>query len=212
LNEVAALEIAKNTMKSIYRYNDELYPKGTQKVVLGHYSGNRIKETVEISSAQLALVDFFRSIDEYPILGPETSKGLMRVMVRKQSNRPDPMNNPILRASYWELETTTQATYPIITVAEAWAAINRREGVISDVVSKESDRFESYSPVQVDKIFINNIYLAYYESYDYQTYLQPMYVFSGTYTARGSEGGEITMYYPAISGEYIETGSREITE
>lgn len=212
ITETSAKETAKEIMESIYRFNDELYPEGDQKVTFGSYTNNRVRETTEENQAQVAMVDFYRSIDEYPILGQDPSRGLMRIVVRKQSNKPDPMNNPILEAHYWEIDTETKSSYPIVPVSSAWNEVSKGKGIIVSVVPRSLDPFENYSPVQVDKIFVDNIYLAYYETNEYQAYLQPVYVFSGTYTTNGSQGGDIVLYYPAITADLIKSNGGETTE
>ncbi|HAZ29270.1 TPA: hypothetical protein DCY43_00750, partial [candidate division WWE3 bacterium] len=75
--------------------------------------------------------------------------------------------------------------------------------VLSGILPKDGNPFESYVPIRVDKILINKIYLAYYDSPKLQKYLQPIYVFEGNYTTVGSSAGQITLYYPAISGDYV---------
>lgn len=210
INEESAKRTAVKTLSSIYRFNDELYPKGTQKVALGNYVGNRIQETTDPTEAQIALVDFYRSIENYPIFGPDPSKGLLRVVVRRQSEKPDPMNNPLVQAKYWELSTQSDATYTIIPVTEAWSMIQQGKGIVTSVKPKNSNSFETYTPVSVEKIFIDNVFLAYYENEKYQTYLQPIYVFSGTYTSRGSSGGDIVLYYPAVSGQYTKQTNQPV--
>ncbi|MBW6441429.1 hypothetical protein K0B04_00780 [Patescibacteria group bacterium] len=211
INEESAIEISKNLLLSIFRFNDDLYTTGTQTVKLGYYAGTRVQYTEYPRSAQIALVDFYRSIDKYPILGPDSSKGLLRVVVRNppRGNKSDPLNNPLVEADYWEIDTVSKATYPIITVNEAWKMVREGNGVITSIVPRDFNPFENYSPVQVDKIFIDNVYLAYYENPNYRTYLQPIYVFSGTYSSRNSQGGDIVIYFPAITGEYVSGNDSE---
>ncbi len=204
INSTEAVQIGRNTMSSIHRFDDSLYPNGEQKVKLGYYIGNRLFETENQSEAQVALVDFYRSIEKYPILGPDPSKGLMRIIVSKKSKLPNPLNNPFLEATYWEIETETNATYPIIPVQEAWDMVTEGKAVITQVTPKQSNPFEPYYPVSVEKVLIDNIYLAYYETPKLQTYLQPIYVFTGKYTTRGTEGGDVTLYFPAITGEWTK--------
>ena len=105
---------------------------------------------------------------------------------------------------HWEIETETNATYPIIPVQEAWDMVTEGKAVITQVTPKQSNPFEPYYPVSVEKVLIDNIYLAYYETPKLQTYLQPIYVFSGKYTTRGTEGGDVTLYFPAITGEWTK--------
>ena len=204
INKDSAREKAIETMSSIYRFKDGLYSKGNQNVKLGYYIGNKVYETEDQTEAQLALVYFYRSIEEYPILGPDPSKGLMKIVVSKNSKTPNPLNNPILEANYWEIETETKAMYPIINVEEAWNMVLNNKAVITQITPKKSNPFDVYYPVSVEKIMIDNIYLAYYETPKYQKYLQPIYVFSGKFTTRGTEGGDIVLYFPAITGEWTK--------
>ncbi len=202
ISQQTAIEYAKNTLSNIYRFNDQLYPVGKQEVHLGHYAGGKIYETKDLREAQIALVDFFRYIENYPILSPDPYKGLMRVVVRNPSKDPNVMNNPLLEAYYWEIDPSTKSTYPKIPVKEAREMITKGKGVISNVTPKNSNPFETYDATTVEKILIDQIFLAYYETPKYQKYLQPIYVFSGKYTTRGTEGGDVTLYFPAITGEW----------
>jgi len=209
IDKETAVATAKQKLTSIYRFNDDLYPKGTQEVALANFSGNRIKEATETNRAQIAMVDFYRSVEDFPILGEDPSKGLLRIVVRKQSGKLNPMDNPLIEADYWEIESTTKSSYPIISVKQAWDSVSEGKGIITSVEPKNLDAFENYSPVQIDKIYIDEISLAYYETPEYQTHLQPIYVFSGTYNTRGSEGGTITIYYPSITAEFIKINGQE---
>ncbi len=191
-------------MSEINRFNDGLYQTGNHKLKLGYYAGKKIYETDDIGQAQVALIDFYRSIEEFPILGPDPSKGLLRMIITNYSKTPNPLNNPFIEAHYWEIDTDTKATYPIITVQEAWKMVTEGKAVITQVTPRQSNPFEPYYPVSVEKVLIDNIYLAYYETPKLQTYLQPIYVFSGKYTTRGTEGGDITLYFPAITGEWTK--------
>ena len=70
-------------------------------------------------------------------------------------------------------------------------------------MDKDGNPFVPYVPIRIDKILVNNIYLAYYDTPKLEKYLQPIYVFEGNYTTVGGGAGQITLYYPAISGDYI---------
>lgn len=204
INQQTAIEAAKALFTSIFRFEDSLYTEGTQAVKLGSYLGNKLYETTDIREAQVALVDFYRSINSYQILGPDPSKGLLRCIVRDKSQGKYPMNHPMIEAYYWEIVTPSNATYPIISPKEAWDAVKGGRGVITMVTPKEANPFDTNTPVNIERILIDNIFLAYYETPNYQKYMQPIYVFSGTYTARGASGGDIAIYFPAVAGQYTK--------
>lgn len=163
-------------------------------------------ETREPTEAQVGMVDFFRSVSSVPIYGPDPKKGLLHIMVGFPQ-KSFTLKNPFVEAYFWEIDPNANASYPIITVEEAWKAITEDKGVISSVIPKNSNPFLPYSPVRVETILIDNIYLAYYETPKWQQFLQPIYVFEGKYTTEGTEGGYITIYFPAITKDYVKQPS-----
>ena len=208
LDENQARRYAREVFNLIGRFDDELYKNGTQKVHLGRYVGNQIIKTNESRNAQIARVDLFRSINNFPILGPDPDKGLLHVYLRNPTDERDPYNYPVVEAYYWKINTTSNATYPLISVKDAWAAVQQGKGVITSVIPKNANPFDTYESTSVENILIDNIYIAYYDTPKLQKYLQPIYVFSGKYTTRGTSGGEITIYLPAVSGEFTKSVSQ----
>ncbi|HLD50759.1 hypothetical protein A3K34_03545 [candidate division WWE3 bacterium RIFOXYC1_FULL_40_10] len=202
----AAQESARALFKSIKRF-DSLYESGKQEVVMGKFNGSTIAN-VDKGSGQIARVDFFRFVKEgnltYMILGPDPSKGLLHTYVRKVSKEPSPFNYPIVQGYFKEVNTDSKAFYPVIEVASAWKAVKQGSGIIAQVSPKANNPFEEYEPVAINTILINNIKLAYYESPQNLRYLQPIFVFEGNYRVTGGQGGDIVIYFPAVSGEYVK--------
>ncbi|OGC70208.1 hypothetical protein A2415_00865 [candidate division WWE3 bacterium RIFOXYC1_FULL_39_7] len=205
LNEDTAKRFSKELFTKINRFDDKLYVEGEQVVHLGRYIGNNITEARNLPEVQLARVDFFREINGYPILGPDPTKGLLSTVLRNPVKTSSPFNYPRIEAYYWEINPESTATYPIITVEDAWAQVQQGNGIISNVTPKGANVFDPYAKARVENILVDNIYLAYYETPEYMPYLQPMFVFSGKYTTKNTEGGDVTLYYPAISGEYTKS-------
>jgi hypothetical protein len=207
LSKERALKYAQDLLDEIGRLNDELYKNGTQNVTFLQYYGNRLEVTETPLDAQLARVDFFRSINDTPILGPDPKEGLQYVFLRRPSKDKPYLNYPVLESHLWQIRTQTNATYPIISVADAWNLIKNNKGVVVNVTPAGRSFVETYDPVSVEEIFINEIYLAYYDNTNPQEYLQPIYVFEGKYNTQGTKGGELTIYYPAVAPEYIRSVS-----
>jgi len=72
------------------------------------------------------------------------------------------------------------------------------------VVPANTSIFDKQAVPVVSEILVDNIYLAYYENTKDQTYLQPIYVFGAKYKSLGSQGGDMVIYLPAVSGEYVK--------
>lgn len=201
-----ATDQARNMLISVNRFSD-MYYTGTSKVYLGRFVGGEIHAINFDYETQIARVDFFRRFVNYLILGPDPYKGLLHVWVGiPKDTKYKQLVFPKVEAYQWELvdrDKDLGATYPIISVSVAWEEVLQNRGVVAGIMAKDGNPFESYVPIRVDKILINSIYLAYYDAPKLQKYLQPIYVFEGNYTTVGGGAGQITIYYPAISGDYV---------
>lgn len=207
LTEERAKEYAKSIMSKIDRFDDPLYVEGTQKVTLGQFSGTVLKKASSIGEAQVARVDFFRSIDEYPILGPDPQIGLIYAFLRKPQSTDLHYNFPIMKSYVTQIGQNTEATYPLVSVSDAWDFVKDNKGAVVSILPENISLLTPYTPVRVEEVFINSIYLAYYDNDKEQDYLQPIYVFEGKYTTAGTQGGSISLYYPAVSPEYIKAAN-----
>lgn len=187
---------------------DELYENGEQKVQLAYIGGTKILPTNTLKEVQLARVDLYRKIGDFLILGPDPKVGLLNVyyaVTTASRSNAIILGYPRINAYYRELEAETTASYPIIDISVAWNAIKDGKGVITNVTPAGTSSLDQFQPQNVEEILIDNIYLAYYENDKDQKYLQPIYVFEGKYRSMGSGGGEITLYLPAVSGEYVKS-------
>jgi hypothetical protein len=199
-----ALVQSMSLFSQLERFKEASYTNGTNSVVLGRFEDGVIVETTDPRQAQIARVDLFKKVLNAPVLGPDPDKGLLHVYLRINSPEEPAFNYPMVEAYYHEVETTPTATYPLVPLNRAWKEVQEGKAPIVSVVPKDSNPFTRYSPVQVDRVLINEIYLAYYETPEVQPYLQPIYVFEGNYTSAGNQSGSVTLYYPAVSGEYIK--------
>lgn len=210
LSKDLAIELAIQLLVELKRFEDKLYvleERGSQEVEFGKFRGNNLVKADSIFEAQVAKVDFYRQILGYPILGPDPTQALLQVYVKAQSRKDEfsQLNYPRVKIYHWEVDTDQQSTYPLLPVSLAWQEVLAGRGVIANVTPNGISPFETPPPVRVDRILINDVYLAYYDRNAPQPYLQPIYVFEGNYTSSGTGGssGIITIYYPSISGDYV---------
>ena len=170
---------------------------------MGKYYLNRLLEVTIPSEAQIARVDIFRDISGVPIVGPDPKKSQLHLYIGQPSNGNKSLRVPRLEANVKSIDLTDlSSTYPLIPIETAWSEVVNGNGVITNVTPREQSPFEEYNPIIIEKALINDVYVAYYESEAEQTYMQPIYVFEGNYTSAG-RSGDITVYYPAISGEWV---------
>ncbi len=206
-----ATQAAKTLFTALGRYSEATFRDGSSTVSLGRFVGSEILETRLPKDAQLARVDLFRKVGKYSVLGPDPRKGPLHVYLRIPNETVPALNYPVLNAYYWELEGATDATYPLVPIENVWKEVSQGKGVLASVVPKGASPFSEYTPVRVEKILVNNIYLAYYDTPKLQKHMQPIYVFEGNYTAAGGSSGSIIIYYPAISGQWVKQVTPEPT-
>jgi hypothetical protein len=192
---------AVDILKNIGRFNEKLYKPENTTVYLGQIIGSSLNETKVQTEAQFGMVHFFPKIGQHVIYGPDPQTGIIVVGVRSPAGK-SPFNYPLMVGSFWDVDPTEDSTYSIITVKEAWDQVSAGKGVIASATYKNDNPFNPRSTINMDRILIRNIYIAYYMTPEYQRYLQPIYVFEGSFVTSGSDGGKIYIYYPAITSNF----------
>jgi hypothetical protein len=146
-------------------------------------TGNELVPVLNQSLANALRVDFFR----LPILGIKVFN-------------PDPDHGPIsitytgsvvakkkmidFTYTYWPIDYRILANYQVKTSDVAWTELQNGKGYIA--------RY----PSQGTTATVRKVYLGYYDTYDAQNYLQPIFVFEGDYGFLG--------YVPAVAPPWTE--------
>lgn len=208
LSRFLAIDTAKELLTDLGRWTDEFYTSdvhGYQEVTLGKFGPSGVLEANTTLDAQFAKVDFYREFENYKILGPKADQSLVSITLREPGSADvyPQLSFPRARIRIWSFDSDPSATYPLIPVSVAWQQVLEGNGIISSVTPNDKNPFEVGSPVAVQEILINEIYPAYYDNSTPQEYLQPIYVFEGNYRDDRGGTGNIFIYYPAVSGEYV---------
>ncbi len=204
INRVTGPSTAKSILQNIGRFWDPLYTSGTQTTEMGIVRNNGIVYTAFQGEAEVARVDFFRSVNNVPLVGPVYKEGLIRMVVAIPEKDQVIRRSPYIYYNVREIVQNSQATYPLLPIATAWEEVAKGEGVISFVRPGTQSVFDEYKPIRVSEVLITDIFLAYYDDTREQPYLQPIYVFEGSYTGPDNSKGGIAIYYPAVSGEWVK--------
>jgi hypothetical protein len=145
--------------------------------------GNDTVPAVSYSDADFVQVDIMRQPidDDKPMFSPEGTKGIVHAILSS------PLDNSggIVRYEYkyQPVDYNELETYPLRSVASAWQILQAGEGYIAN---------KGTSATAV----VRDIYLGYYDDFEEQDYLQPIYVFAG-------DGGFLG-YVPAIDSRYVQ--------
>jgi hypothetical protein len=182
LSEAAKLEAI--TMLQSYDIYPEDFEDGPIEVSFLRLVGNKLVTTTSLSQGDAVRINFFRKpIGNTKVVSPNPDEGSISMIF---SGSTELQKRVIQMAyTYWPVDYLTTATYPLKLSTTAWEELQSGNGYIA-----------RYPITGSKTAVIRNIYLAYYDSYEPQTYLQPVFVFEGD---NGFVG-----YVPAISPEWTE--------
>jgi hypothetical protein len=157
---------------------------GTQKITYLKLVGNSLVPVQNLSQVDAMRVDFFRgSVRKFSLATPNPDEGQIQLLF---SGSKTPKKHILqLTFTYWPVDEGTYATYTLKPIADAWQELQNHSGYIA--------RYPTNGNMTA---VIRNVYLGYYDSFDPQTFLQPIYIFVGDYG--------FTAYVHAISPEWVE--------
>lgn len=146
--------------------------------------GGTLDEAVSVSEADYLQVDITRTpIDsQFRMYTPEGLKGTISGIVTGALQGRD----AILALDYYHypVDYTYVHTYPIRTSQSAWQLLQAGEGYIVD-------------PGEAERAVVRSVTLGYYDDFEEQEYLQPVYVFAG-------DGGFLG-YVSAVDPKYLQS-------
>lgn len=183
LEDAAKLE-AKSYLQTYGLYEDDI-AAGTSIVTFLKLSGDALVRTTSFSQADSVRVDFFRA----PIVGtqivtPYPGEAPISFVF---SGSKDAKKRVLQFAyTYWPIDHQTTGTYPLKASSLAWTELQNGQGYIATY------------PKTGTTAVIRKVYLAYYDSIESQTYLQPVFVFEGD--------NDFLAYVPAVESTWIESG------
>lgn len=161
----AAQSEAKSFLQSFGLYPDDL-AGGSRQVTYLKLIGDKLVTTTSLSAADAVRVDFFRqSVADTPIVTPNPNEGPVSFTFSGSKNLKKRMLE--IAYTYWPIEYGTTGTYAMKRSSDAWQELQTGHGYIA--------RY----PKKGNEAIIRRVYLAYYDSFEPQTYLQPVFVFEG---------------------------------
>jgi hypothetical protein len=178
----AGVAEAVNLLES-HNLNPDDLADGANEVSFLKLNGSQLVSTTSLSQADAERIDFFRkSIGDTPVFTPYPDQAPTSIIFSGSSNA----KKRILQFAYtfWPIDYQTTATYGLKTSDQAWQELQNGGGYIA--------RY----PTGGNGAVVRNVYLAYYDSFDPQTYLQPIFVFDGDFGFRA--------YVPAVAPPWTE--------
>ncbi len=181
LEDAAKME-AKNILQTYNLYEKDI-ELGTTKVQYLKLSGNTLTQTTSQSQADAVRIDYFRqSVAGTQIVTPYPGEGPISFVFSGSTN----IKKRVLQFAYtfWPVDYQTTATYALKPSSLAWTELQNGQGYIV--------RY----PKKTLTAVVRKVTLAYYDSIEPQTYLQPVFVFEGD--------NDFLAYVPAVDATWVE--------
>jgi hypothetical protein len=181
-SQEAGLSEAINLLQSHSLYLDDL-AKGTHEVSALKLSEGQLVSTTSLSQADAERIDFFRKpIGNTSILTSLPDQAPISVIL--SGSRDTKKRFIQIAYTFWPIDYETTAVYELKPSQQAWEELQSGNAYIA--------RY----PTTGDVAIVRNVYIAYYDSFEAQTYLQPIFVFDGDYGFRA--------YVPAVSSSWVQ--------
>lgn len=146
-------------------------------------SSGKLATAISLSESDVVKVNFFRkNYDNLPSMTTNPNEANVWAIVSGSQIR----EQQVIAAEfhYYPVDESQYSTYPIITPAQAFAALQAEQAYIANLgLNKDGDTLK-----------IRRVYLAYFDPDTESNFYQPIYVFEG-------DNGFVA-YYPAVSPNY----------
>ena len=179
-------EAAMNETKSIlqtYKLSVDDLAQGDMIVSFLRLSGNALVPTTSISQGDAVRVDIFRRpVLGIPVVTPYLDEAPVSFIF--SGSRDSKKRIIQLAYTYWPIDYETTATYMLKPTTQAYEELTSGKGYVLKY------------PTRGTTVTVRTVRIAYYDSFDPQTYLQPIFIFEGDDGFLG--------YVAAIASEWTE--------
>jgi hypothetical protein len=163
-NEQAVVTV-QSYLKQANLVPDDL-AKAESRVSYLKASGKSFVPSISLSEADFVQVDLYRAKirDTYTVITQAPDKGIVRSVL---SGNPQLGRVIKVEYNYYAVNYDQFETYNLKPSDQAWQELQSGHG------------YTARLDKGVDHVVVRRMYLAYYDSFDLQPYLQPIYVFTG---------------------------------
>lgn len=148
------------------------------------------------------------------IIPTDSQKGNISVYIGPEDERREDTDYAdIYQIDYvgWIIDSEACGTYDLISATEVTTIIENGNASLIYLNEVGGDTVVPYTPRTVTKFAVNEVILAYLDTIDEQTYLQPIYIVIGEASLSSGITGKFYYYIPAINYDVIEDRSIETT-
>jgi hypothetical protein len=171
-------------------------------VVWLRFNGQTFNPVGSLSEADTARVDFFRLLkygqSEYSLLTIPPQESLVRTYFKGGQKDPYEVDFTV-----WPYDFEKGSTYPLKTATRAWEEIKQGLSPIVFLSSKDIDYLPLAARPDFKSLTLREVELAYFDAEARQSFLQPIYVFSGQADFKNGESAAVIIYVPAVDERWV---------
>lgn len=160
----ASLQEARNFLQRAQIIEEDIL-NGKNKIKYFQIQGGKLSPAISLSEANFVQIEMFRKdIENLPVLTSSPNKGIIDMLLSGNNN--DDKKIVKVEFNYFPIKYDSWGTYPLKTANQAWQELKNGQGFIA-------------SWNKSNNIIIRKVYLAYFDSFKPQKFLQPIIVFEG---------------------------------
>jgi hypothetical protein len=144
--------------------------------------GGELQPAVSLSDADFLQIDLNRNLidQQFDMFGPDGNRGVISAIMSGALTAGSGVVE--LEYHYFPVDYAQMETYPIRTADQAWRVLQAGEGYVA-------------RPSTSPNVIVRSAVLGYYEDWQEQEYLQPIYIFEGD--------GNFVGYVSALDPRFI---------
>lgn len=153
--------------------------------------GQQLVAVENPADGQVFKISFRPKIENLPLVGFGEARHLVEVQIDNQNN--------LIKLSYFlhQIETKT-APYPLKGYSQIKKEIHEGKIQIIETFDTRGQMRSAPRPQEIKEVILAGPTLAYYEAGETQTYLLPIFLFSGTITLQDETTLSASFFLPAI--------------
>jgi hypothetical protein len=194
-SKAAAIEQAGRLLSGLGLLTDD-YLQGRKEAIYLKIVGKSLSKVENLAAAHLVRVDFFREVNDYPIVTPNPYEGLISVILGKDEVA-------FIDYTSWPIDPLQSSTYPLKTAVQIWSEVEQGRAQMVSLVPMKGDPFASYEPQSPETIFVRQILLGYFDAEKFQNYLQPVYILEGLALTASRQQLDYIAYIPAVANDWV---------
>jgi len=165
------------------------------------YDGTDLVTSVTLAQTSAMQIHYFRiPINQIPVVSPTYYSSIVNILIPSVT-QPRMLE---LNYTYWEFDRRKGGTYPILASGTALNTFLQNPDQNIVFLGDEETATQDTTVTSVTEYVVKEMHLAYFDTAQYQQYLQPIWVVLGEAVLASRSRIDFVAYIPAITNEWIQ--------